>query len=208
MGCCTRAGGGGGMAPRLTLSGDAGDTAPEGLRVALERSPARIVAIVVASLVLQGCATGHLVDRARRWERPIAYESAAVEDGRLTVAYTAEETNQFWRRLATHRRTAAVPLAQFARDGLMVEDVRVERLPDDAPVTGTPTSLRLTPVDGGAERLLVLDGDGSAFLHPAVLTEERLAPWVYPLLPLAAIYDAVAVPVLLVFAPVVIVPGD
>jgi hypothetical protein len=168
----------------------------------------RIAAIVAASLVLPGCATGHLIDRARRWERPIAYEQAAIADGRLTVAYTAAETNQFWRRRATHRRTAALPLEQFADRALTVEDVRVERLADDAPVAGTPTPLRLTRDDGGQDRLLVLDADGTVFLHPAVLTEERIAPWVYPLLPLAAVYDAVTVPVLLVFAPAVIVPGD
>ena len=163
---------------------------------------------MVASLVSSGCMTGHLVDRGRRWERPISYEKAAIADGRLTVTYTAAETNQFWRRLATHRRTAAVPLAQFADEGLTVEDVRVVRLADDAPVAGTPTLLRLTQDHERPGRLLVLDADGSAFLHPAVLTEERIAPWVYPLLPLAVVFDAVAVPMLLVFAPAVILPGD
>jgi hypothetical protein len=34
-----------------------------------------------------------------------------------------------------------------------------------------------------------------------VLTETRMAPWVWPLFPLAVVYDVVAVPVLLVFAP-------
>jgi hypothetical protein len=159
------------------------------------------------ALACEACATGHLLDRARRWERPIAYEEAAVADGRLTVAYTAAVTNQFWRRLATRRRTAAVPLAQFAREGLTVEDVRVERLPDDAPVAGTPTPLRLAREAGQPERLLVLDADG-AFLHPAVLTEERIAPWVYPLLPFTAAWDAVTMPVLMIFAPAVLIPGD
>jgi hypothetical protein len=152
--------------------------------------------------------TGHLVDRGRRWERPVAYEQAAVADGRLIVSYTAAETNQFWRRLGTHRRTAAVPLGQFADAGLTVEDVRVERLPDDAPVAGTPMLVRPTQDDGAPDRLLMLEPDGSAFLHPAVLTREWIAPWVYPLLPFAAVYDAVTVPVLLFFAPAVVVPGD
>lgn len=183
MGCCTEA-------------GDDG------------RNVRRIAALTLASLISSGCATGHLVDRARRWERPLAYERAAIADGRLIVAYTAVETNQFWRRLATHRRSAAVPLAQFADAGLTVEAVRVERLPDDYPIAGTPTLLRLTQDAAGPQSLLVLDPDGTAFLHPAVLTEERIAPWVYPLLPFAVVYDAVAVPVLLVFAPAVIVPGD
>ena len=159
----------------------------------------------MASLVFAGCATGHLIDRGRRYERPIAYERAAISDGRLTVSYTAVEVNQFWRRLGTHKRTAAVPLAQFADEGLTADRVRVERLADDAVVVGTPTELRLI---GGDGRLLVRDGDGAAFLDPAVLTEERIALWVYPLLPLAVVYDAVAAPVLLVFAPVVILPGD
>jgi hypothetical protein len=81
----------------------------------------------------------------------------------------------------------------------------VERLADDAVVVGTPMELRL---DGGDGRLLVRNGDGAMVLDPAALTDERIAVWVYPLLPLAVVYDAVAVPVLLVFAPVVIVPGD
>jgi hypothetical protein len=167
------------------------------------------MAVVTAgALVCSGCATGHLLDRARRWERPIAYEQAAIGDGRLVVSYTAGVTNQFWRRLGTHRRTASLPLAQFADEGLTVEDVRVERLADDAPVAGAPTVLRLAQQPGQPERLLVLDADGSAFLHPAVLTEERLAAWVYPLLPFTAAWDAVTVPVLLVFAPAVIIPGD
>jgi hypothetical protein len=167
-----------------------------------------LVAVVAASLVSAGCATGHLIDRARRYERPIAYERAAIAEGRLTVAYTAAETNQFWRRLGTHRRTAAVPLAQLVDEGRTVEDVRVERLPDDAPVVGTPLVLSLVPDGGRRDALLVRDANGGAFLDPTVLTEERIAPWVYPLLPLALAYDAVAIPVLLVFAPAVIIPGD
>jgi hypothetical protein len=149
---------------------------------------------------------GHLVDRARRWERPIAYETATVVDGHLQVAYLAQETNQFWRPLRTHRRVATVPLAQFADDALSVEDVRVERLPDDAPLAGTPVRLRIEPEE---PRLFAADGEGGVlFLHRAVLTREWLEPWVWPLLPFVAVYDAVTVPVLLIFAPAVIIPGD
>ena len=222
-GCCTRAGGGGGVAPRLTLAREAGAAAPDELPVARERSPRdhapttagrvqlhqtlvrRVALVVAASLVSAGCATGHLLDRGRRYERPIAYERAAIADGQLTVSYTAAEMNQFWRKLGTHHRTAAVPLAQFSDQGLTADRVRVERLPDDAPVTGTPTALRLTPP---CDALLVRDADGGAFLDPAVLTQTRMAPWVWPLFPLAVVYDVVAVPVLLVFAPAVIIPGD
>jgi hypothetical protein len=161
--------------------------------------------VVVASLVSGGCATGHLLDRGRRYERPIAYERAAIDDGRLTVAYTAAERNQFWRQLGTHQRTAALPLAQFAHAGLTVDRVRVERLPDDAPVLGTPTALRLAPP---CDALLVRDADGGAFLDPAVLTQTHMAAWVWPLFPFAVAYDVVALPVLLVFAPAVIIPGD
>jgi hypothetical protein len=149
---------------------------------------------------------GHLVDRARRWERPIAYEAATVDDGRLTVAYVAQETNQFWHPLGTHRRVAAVPLAQFTDDALSVENVRVEHLPDDAPLAGTPVRLRIEPEQ---PRLFAADGEGGAlFLHRAVLTREWVQPWVWPLLPFVAVYDAVTVPPLLVFAPAVILPGD
>jgi hypothetical protein len=101
-----------------------------------------------------------------------------------------------------------VPLDQFARDDLPVEAVRVERLPDDAPVTGTPTTLHIVREPGSPERLLAVGGNGDAFLDPAVLTRRRIAPWVYPLVPFAAAFDGVAVPVLLFFAPAVIIPGD
>jgi len=222
MGGCTRAGGGGGVAPRLTLAREARGTAPDVVPVARERSPRghapttagrsrhsllvrRVALVVTAFLVSGGCATGHLLDRGRRYERPIAYERAAIADGRLTVAYTAAERNQFWRQLGTHERTAAVPLAQFAEPGLTADRVRVERLGDHAPVVGTPTVLRLAPA---CDALLVRDADGGACLDPAVLTETRTAAWVWPLFPLAIVYDVVALPVLLVFAPAVIIPGD
>ena len=172
-------------------------------------SSTRTVAALVLALACAGCATGHLVDRARRWERPIAYEEAVLADGRLRVAYIAEETNQFWRPLGTHRRVAAVPLAQFADEALSVEDVRFERLPDDAPLVGTPVHLHIEPEEAGEPRLFAPDSEGGAlFLHPAVLTRAWLQPWVFPLLPFVAVYDAVTVPVLLVFAPAVIIPGD
>jgi hypothetical protein len=210
------------MPPRLTLVREASGTASSDPPVARERSPRRhppttaglyrrtclvrsIATVAAASLLLAGCATGHLLDRGRRYERPIAYERAAIADGKLTVAYTAAERNQFWRQLATHQRTAAVALAQFGDAGLTADRVRVERLADDAPVVGTPTALRLAPP---CDTLLVRDADGGAFLDPAVLTETRMAPWVWPLFPLAVVYDVVAVPVLLVFAPAVIIPGD
>ena len=165
------------------------------------------VALVLAALVASGCATGHLLDRARRWERPIAYEAAAVDDGRLTVAYTAAVMDQFWRRRATCRRRAALPLAQFADPKLPADAVRFEPLADGAPLEGTPTNLVALPPPEADGRLFV-PGAATTVLHPAALTRRRLAPWVYPLLPLAAAYDAVAVPVLLLFAPLVILPGD
>ncbi len=169
----------------------------------------RRFAALAAALACSGCATGHLVDRARRWERPIAYEQAAVADGRLSVLYIAAETNQFWRRLGTRPRVAAVPLAQFAHAELSVEDVRIERLPDGTPLAGTPVHLHIEPEEAGEPRLFAADREGGAlFLHPAVLTREWVEPWVYPLLPFAVVYDAVAVPVLLIFAPAVIIPGD
>jgi len=174
----------------------------------------RLAALAIA-LSCSGCATGHLVDRARRWEDAISYEQAAVADGRLNVVYIAAERNQFWRQLATRRRVAAVPLAQFAHDepsvdaALPVEAVRVERLPDDAEPAGTPVHVHMEPEEAGEPRLLAPDSEGGdLFLHPAVLTRSWVEPWVYPLLPFVAVYDAVTVPALLFFAPVVIIPGD
>ena len=175
----------------------------------------RTLAALVFALACSGCATGHLVDRARRWEQPISYEQAAIVDGRLSVVYIAAERNQFWRQLATRRRVAAVPLAQFTNDepsvdaALSVEAVEVERLPDDAELAGTPVHLHIQPEEAGEPRLFASDSEGGAlFLHPAVLTRKWIEPWLWPLLPFVAVYDAVTVPVLLVFAPAVIIPGD
>jgi hypothetical protein len=170
---------------------------------------------MVVALACSGCATGHLVDRARRWEQPISYERAAIADGTLSVVYVAAERDQFWRSLATRRRVAAVPLAQFAHDepsveaALSVEKVRVDHLPDDAEPAGTPVHLHIEPEEAGEPRLFAPDSEGGdLYLHPAVLTRQWVEPWVYPLLPFAVVYDAVAIPVLLVFAPAVIIPGD
>jgi hypothetical protein len=52
-------------------------------------------------------------------------------------------------------------------------------------------------------------GDGR---YPAVylsaLARTRMPAWVYPLLPLTGVIDAVTNPLLLLLAPAVIVPGD
>jgi hypothetical protein len=151
---------------------------------------------------------GHVVDRARRWERPIAYESAAVAGGRLTVAYVAQEVNQFWRPLRKQRRVAALPLAQFANAALSADAVELQRLPDDAAPAGAPVRVSME-AGPGEPRLLAAGPEPDAlYLDPAVLTRAWVEPWVWPLLPVLAVWDAATVPVLAFFAPAVVIPGD
>ena len=54
------------------------------------------------------------------------------------------------------------------------------------------------------------DGTTAAYppFYSAALTQAHTAPWAYPLVPLCAVFDAATNPVLLFFAPVVIVTGD
>jgi hypothetical protein len=172
----------------------------------------------VAALVLaaQGCATGHLVDRGRRIEQPLAYEQATLEGDRLQLRYTAMVTDDDGDPLGRRERRVAVALAELGRP---VETVRVERLPDDAPLRGTDLPLGTngtTPwIDverrsGRDVRLRVhaASAGGSQVLESAALTHRRTEPWVYPLVPLTLAFDLVTNPVLLFFAPAVILPGD
>jgi hypothetical protein len=59
--------------------------------------------------------------------------------------------------------------------------------------------------NGRPVRLVVQD---RAPLYVSALTTTRTPLWVYPLLPLGLAVDAVSNPVLLLFAPAVIVVGD
>jgi hypothetical protein len=144
----------------------------------------------------QGCFTGHLVDTARRWEEPVAYEGAVVAGDRVVVAYTAVVSDENGRRLARGGRRAALALADLARREPSPAAYSVVRLADDAPLDGRPIGV------ADASPL------GDVQLLSAVLTRTWTEPWVYPLVPFTLVADAVADPVLFFFAPAVIVPGD
>jgi hypothetical protein len=45
-------------------------------------------------------------------------------------------------------------------------------------------------------------------VYSSALARTRMPAWVYPLLPLTGLIDAVTNPLLLLLAPAVIVPGD
>jgi hypothetical protein len=176
---------------------------------------ARRFVVLALGLGAQGCITGHLFDAARRIERPVAYEDAVVSGDHLLLRYTALVTDDLGEPLARRECRAAIALADLRRSP-PVEDFPVRRLADDAPFEGRRVALRAAVVAGPSldidpEGRLVLhtaeDGDYPAF-YSAVLARSRTAAWAYPLLPLTVAFDAAADPVLLFFAPMVIVLGD
>jgi hypothetical protein len=175
---------------------------------------------VLTALTLQGCITGHMVDYAREIERPVAYRQATLDGNRLLLAYDTVVINERGRRLARRERRAAVALADLER-GLPVDAFPVVRLPDDAPLTGRRVALDGRPgempaleietaSDGRQTSFVLLDPkDGRRrTFQSAALSRTRVAPWIYPLLPFGLMVDAVSNPVLLFFAPAVMVIGD
>jgi hypothetical protein len=108
----------------------------------------------------------------------------------------------------------------MARD-LPVDAFPVVRLPDDAPLTGQvvavdrrsapPPALDVTRGPDGRDTSFVLrtvPGEPRRAFESAALSRTHVAPWIYPLLPLGLAIDAVSNPVLLFFAPAVMVIGD
>ena len=176
----------------------------------------------VLAFAAQGCVTGHLLDAARRFERPIAYTEASLADDRLVVRYAAAVTDDDGQPLGRVARRAAIPLADLQRGEVMpIERFPVQHLPDRGPLPGR--RLPVSPGDGARPALrvenaadgrpyrLVLEqaaGVAPGMCYSAALTERRSALWVYPLLPLSLAFDAVTDPVLLFFAPAVIVFAD
>jgi hypothetical protein len=177
------------------------------------------LAIVLVALAFQGCVTGHMVDYARQIERPVAYRGASLDGDRLLLAYETLVIDERGRRRARRERRAAVALADLER-AFPVDDFPVIRLPDDAPLTGQPVALDghrsmvpaldVTRGPDGRDTSFVLrtsDGPGRSF-ESAALSRTHVAPWIYPLLPLGLAIDAVSNPVLVFFAPAVMVIGD
>jgi hypothetical protein len=164
---------------------------------------------LVLAAVLPGCVTGHLFTMGRRWEQAVAFHEAAVRDGRLGLAYDAEITDGAGDVLARRPRRAEVMLGDV-RPGVPVDAVRVVWLADDAALAGTPLSIVQVPRDGSGpvELQLGRGGADAVSLWSNVLTRRRVAPWVYPLVPLAVAVDAGSLPWLFFFAPGAMVIGD
>ena len=186
-------------------------------------------ALALLAAVLPGCVSGHLLDAARRRERPIAVTGAAVDGDRLVVRYTAEVQNDAGDRLGTADGAAAIPLATLraaqspaadavspswlspSRSGIGVP-VTIER--DDhggAGATCAGPVLEVIAKDGRDTALVWRDPPGAPPYAPvplAALTRSRTAPWAWPLMPPMLAVDAVLTPVLVVLAPSVMFLGE
>jgi hypothetical protein len=171
-------------------------------------------------LLAQGCVCGHLLDAARRRERPIRYEEASLDGDRLLLRYTALVTDDVGQPLGHDERRVAIALSGL-RQSPPIDLLPVEHLAHDAPLAGQrvdldgardgPLALEIHTDASGRHTAVVLH-DARNGRYPPVyssgLARARTAAWVYPVLPLAAAIDAVTNPLLLLLAPAVILPGD
>src|SRR5215468_1941103 len=191
-----------------------------------KRQPA---ALALLAAVLPGCVTGHLLDAARRRERPVAVTAAAIDGDRLVVRYTAEVQADDGERLGTADGVAAIPLATLRMaasppadavspswrspsrpgDGVPVTIARAGRGGGEA-ICAEPT-LEILETDGHDTALVWHDGPGAPPNAPvplAALTRSHTAPWAWPLMPPMLAVDAVLTPVLVFLAPAVMVIGE
>ena len=189
----------------------------------------RPAALALLAAVLPGCVSGHLLDAARRRERPIAVTGAAVDGDRLVVRYTAEVQNDAGDRLGTADGAAAIPLATLratqspAADAVAPSWLSPSRSGIGVPVTierdghggaGATCAgpvLEVVAKDGRDTALVWRDAPGAPPHAPvplAALTRSRTAPWAWPLMPPMLVVDAVLTPVLIVLAPSVMVLGE
>jgi hypothetical protein len=81
-----------------------------GGRLSSRRPGRRAAAAALAACLLQGCATGHLIDAARIDERVAHIHRAWTDGERLYVRYTASLTSEGGRPLGEVERTAAIDL--------------------------------------------------------------------------------------------------
>jgi len=178
---------------------------------------------VIVLLAAQGCVTGHLLDAARRIERPAAYREASLDGDRLLLRYATLVTDDDGRPLGRAARRVAIAVADLRRADVPVERFPVRHLPDAGPLPGRPLALTTGNGPAGGSVLdveqdpdgrpfrVVLDDAGSGApgaFYPAALTTRRTALWAYPLLPLSVAIDVATNPVLMFFAPAVIVFAD
>jgi len=180
------------------------------------------VGITLWALLAHGCVSGHLLDAARRRELPIRYEEAFVDGDRLLLRYTTLVTDDIGQPIEHRERRAAIALARL-RQAPPIDAFPVERLADDAPLPGGRVAIRVDSDDSPGPSLRVWGDargrqvqftfdDARDGRYPAVyssaLAHARTPLWVYPLLPLAVAVDVATNPILLLFAPAVILPGD
>jgi len=174
-----------------------------------------------------GCLSGHLLDAARRRERPVAIRAASVDGDRLLVRYTTEVTDDTGARLGAAEGAAALPLtalrttvapAADAVQPVWISPAQVTRgqsiglrdgATDERAGCAAPPELEVVRRDGRDVAIAWRD-DGITWapVPTAGLTRIRTAPWAWPLVPVTLAADAVAVPVLLFFAPAVLVVGE
>jgi len=187
------------------------------------------VALALLAAVLPGCVSGHLLDAARRHERPIAVTAAAVDGDRLVVRYTAEVLNDAGDRLGTADGAAAIPLATLrAAQSPAADAVSPSWLSPSGSVGAVPVTieraghsgagatcagpvLEVIAKDGRDTALVWRDPPGAPPYAPvplAALTRSRTAPWAWPLMPPMLAVDAVLTPVLVILAPSVMVLGE
>jgi hypothetical protein len=188
------------------------------------------LALALLALAASGCMTGHALEAARRREQVLAYREAFLDGNRLVLGYRALVSNDEGEPVAERDRWAAIELADLRGPRVPpVEDFPVAWL-DGPPTGGRPAVLRISDadsagpctaadapyldverVDGRHTRVVLRDAQAPtpyAPLHSAALTRVSTVPWVYPLVPLTLAVDAVVDPVLLFFAPAVLVVGD
>ena len=190
------------------------------------------LALALLALAASGCMTGHALDAPRRREQVVAHREAFLDGDRLVLGYRARVSNDKGEPLAERDRWAAIDLADLRGPHVPpVEDFPVAWLdgppagarpavlrvadagadPADACTAGDATYLDIEQVDGRHTRVVLRDGRGPgpyAPLYSAALTRVSTTPWVYPLVPLTLAVDAVIDPILLFFAPAVLVVGD
>ena len=188
----------------------------------------RAAGVALLAAALPGCVMGHLVDAGRRRETPVTVTAAGLDGDRVVVRYVAEVTDDGGARLGTTEGAAAIPLARLraaqtpAADTLDPDWVAPARVARAQPVgvargvpSGTDTCagplLEVVQADGRDTALVWRDGGAVPPWAPvptAALTRPRIAPWVWPLRPAAIAVDAVVGPILLFFAPAILVVGE
>jgi hypothetical protein len=174
----------------------------------------RGLATVLLVVATTGCVTGHLFGAGRRWERARTFEAASLEGERLFVRYAVAITDDEGTPRGTGWRRAVVDLGSLRVESVVDRGPLAGRMvavvPEHAPMGGPRPQLRVMhPRAGGPASLALYDRERTHAPFPVnAFTETTTAAWVYPLVPLALGVDVTSVPVLLFFAPAVMVIGD